>query len=107
MVSAKPGPSAGLPKYLRLEREELLVWPEQIQPVHPGACPEQEPRRSGGADHHEHGYPRGDGAPAEPVSGPGGHDEEEPRRSLGLPDLQSPELLGLVLYVRRPHASDV
>jgi hypothetical protein len=82
VLQRDPGPRAqtpasppGLPKYLRLERKELLIWPDQVTDLSilaRGA--EQEPSESGGADNHEHAYPCRRSAPAQPVPGFGGYD---------------------------------
>jgi hypothetical protein len=102
----KPGPSAGLPKYLRLERKELLIWPEQITSLSILTCVLN--RNRGGAGERIITNTVIRVATALLLSRSqelAGTTEEELRRSLGLPDLQSPDLLSLVLYVRRPHAS--
>ena len=60
----------GLPKYLRLERKELLIWPDQITQL--SILARVLNRNLGGAgigergaDNHEHGYPRRRGTPAQ------------------------------------------
>jgi hypothetical protein len=90
-----PGRGPGLPKYLRLERKELLIWPDQITNL--SILARVLNRNRGGADNHEHAYPRCGGAAAQPVPGPGRHagGRTPPlARTPGLTDSGPPELAG-------------
>jgi hypothetical protein len=59
-----PAAVPGLPKYLRLERKELLIWPDQITQLSILARVLNRNRKgAGGADNHEHAYPRCRGTP--------------------------------------------
>jgi hypothetical protein len=89
---AAPGP--GLPKYLRLERKELLVWPDQITSL--SILARVLNRTRGGAGERITTNTLIRVAVALRLSRSqdlAGTTEEELRRSLGLPDLQTPDFL--------------
>ena len=78
----------GLPKYLRLERKELLIWPDQITSL--SILARVLNRNRGGAGEritHEHADPRRRSPPAEPVPGSGGHDRGRAPPVAGTPGL--------------------
>jgi hypothetical protein len=90
-----PGPRSapvpGLPKYLRLERKELLIWPDQITSL--SVLARVLNRNRGGAGERITTNTLIRVAAALLLSRAQdleGTTEEELRRSLGLPDLQSP-----------------
>ena len=88
-----PDPGPGLPKYLRLERKELLIWPEQITNL--SILARVLNRTRGGAGERITTNTLIRVAVALLLSRSqdlAGTTEEELRRSLGLPDLQSPYL---------------
>ncbi len=89
-----PAPAPGLPKYLRLERKELLIWPDQITNL--SILARVLNRNRGGAGERITTNTLIRVAAALLLSRSqdlAGTTEEELRRSLGLPDLQSPYLL--------------
>ena len=91
-----PASSPGLPKYLRLERKELLIWPEQITNL--SILARVLNRNRGGAGERITTNTLIRVAAALLLSRSqelAGTTEEELRRSLGLPDLQT-------LYLRSP-----
>ncbi len=91
-----PGAPPGLPKYLRLERKELLIWPEQITNL--SILARVLNRNRGGAGERITTNTLIRVAAALLLSRSqdlAGTTEEELRRSLGLPDLQSPYLRSL------------
>ena len=88
-----PVPSAGLPKYLRLERKELLIWPDQITSL--SVLARVLNRTRGGTGERITTNTLIRVAVALLLSRSkdlSGATEEELRRSLGLPDLQTPYL---------------
>ena len=88
-----PAPSPGLPKYLRLERKELLIWPDQITNL--SVLARVLNRNRGGAGERITTNTLIRVAAALLLSRAqdlAGTTEEELRRSLGLPDLQTPYL---------------
>ena len=88
-----PAPPPGLPKYLRLERKELLIWPDQITSL--SVLARVLNRNRGGAGERITTNTLIRVAAALLLSRSqdlAGTTEEELRRSLGLPDLQSPEV---------------
>jgi hypothetical protein len=88
-----PAPSPGLPKYLRLERKELLIWPDQITNL--SILARVLNRNRGGAGERITTNTLIRVAAALLLSRSqdlAGTTEEELRRSLGLPDLQTPDL---------------
>ena len=88
-----PAPSPGLPKYLRLERKELLIWPDQITSL--SVLARVLNRNRGGAGERITTNTLIRVAVALLMSRSqdlAGTTEEELRRSLGLPDLQTPYL---------------
>ena len=88
-----PAPPPGLPKYLRLERKELLIWPDQITSL--SVLSRRLNRNRGGAGERITTNTLIRVAAALLLSRSqdlAGTTEEELRRSLGLPDLQSPYL---------------
>ena len=95
----RPGPrprSPGLPKYLRLERKELLIWPDQITNL--SILARVLNRNRGGAGERITTNTLIRVAAALLLSRSqdlAGTTEEELRRSLGLPDLQTPYLRSL------------
>ena len=83
----------GLPKYLRLERKELLIWPDQITNL--SILARVLNRNRGGAGERITTNTLIRVAASLLLSRSqdlAGTTEEELRRSLGLPDLQSPYL---------------
>jgi hypothetical protein len=85
-----PAPAPGLPKYLRLERKELLIWPDQITSL--SVLARVLNRNRGGAGERITTNTLIRVAAALLLSRAqdlAGTTEEELRRSLGLPDLQS------------------
>jgi hypothetical protein len=83
-----------LPKYLRLERKELRIWPDQITNL--SILARVLNRNRGGAGERITQNTLIRVAVALLLSRSGdlaGTTEEELRRSLGLPDLQTPDLL--------------
>ena len=101
--SRTPAPSPGLPKYLRLERKELLIWPDQITNL--SILARVLNRNRGGAGERITTNTLIRVAAALLLSRSqdlAGTTEEELRRSLGLPDLQTPYLRSLVaVRIRR------
>jgi hypothetical protein len=93
---ARSRPAAGapeLPKYLRLERKELLIWPDQITSL--SILARRLNRNRGGAGERITTNTLIRVAAALLLSRSqdlAGTTEEELRRSLGLPDLQTPDL---------------
>jgi hypothetical protein len=88
-----PAPGPGLPKYLRLERKELLVWPDQITNLSILARVLNRTRRGAGERITTNTLIRVAVALLLSRSQDlAGTTEEELRRSLGLPDLQTPDL---------------
>jgi len=88
-----PVPPPGLPKYLRLERKELLIWPDQITNL--SILARVLNRNRGGAGERITTNTLIRVAAALLLSRSqdlAGTTEEELRRSLGLPDLQTPDL---------------
>ena len=88
-----PAEVPGLPKYLRLERKELLIWPDQITKL--SILARVLNRNRGGAGERITTNTLIRVAVALLLSRSqdlAGTTEEELRRSLGLPDLQSPYL---------------
>lgn len=86
----------GLPKYLRLERKELLIWPEQITNL--SILARVLNRNRGGAGERITTNTLIRVAAALLLSRSqdlAGTTEKELRRSLGLPDLQTPDLRSL------------
>ena len=86
-----PAEVPGLPKYLRLERKELLIWPEQITNL--SILARVLNRNRGGAGERITSNTLIRVAVALLLSRSqdlAGTTEEELRRSLGLPDLRSP-----------------
>jgi hypothetical protein len=98
-----PAPGPGLPKYLRLERKELLIWPDQITNL--SILARVLNRNRGGAGERITTNTLIRVAAALLLSRSqdlAGTTEEELRRSLGLPDLQTPYLRSLVaVRIRR------
>jgi hypothetical protein len=97
-----PAPSPGLPKYLRLERKELLIWPDQITNL--SILARVLNRNRGGAGERITTNTLIRVAVALLLSRSqelAGATEEELRRSLGLPDLQTPYLRSLYQRLRR------
>ena len=95
-VPATPAQVPGLPKYLRLERKELLIWPEQITNL--SILARVLNRNRGGAGERITTNTLIRVAASLLLSRSqdlAGTTEEELRRSLGLPDLQSPYLRSL------------
>jgi hypothetical protein len=92
--AARPQAEApGLPKYLRLERKELLIWPDQITRLSILARVLNRNRRGAGERITQNTLIRVAVALLLSRSQDlAGTTEEELRRSLGLPDLQSPEV---------------
>jgi hypothetical protein len=93
-----------LPKYLRLERKELLIWPDQITNL--SILARVLNRNRGGAGERITQNTLIRVAVALLLSRTGdlaGTTEEELRRSVGLPDLQTPYLLSSVID-ERPQA---
>ena len=91
-----PAPSPGLPKYLRLERKELLIWPDQITNL--SVLARVLNRNRGGAGERITTNTLIRVAASLLLSRAQdleGTTEEELRRSLGLPDLQTPDLRSL------------
>jgi hypothetical protein len=83
----------GLPKYLRLERKELLIWPDQITNLSILARVLNRNRGGSGERITTNTLIRVAAALLLSRSQDlAGTTEEELRRSLGLPDLQSPDL---------------
>ena len=94
-------PAPGLPKYLRLERKELLIWPDQITNL--SILARVLNRNRGGAGERITTNTLIRVAAALLLSRSqdlAGTTEEELRRSLGLPDLQSPYLRSRVIDKR-------
>lgn len=96
-----PGPPAevpGLPKYLRLERKALLIWPDQITNLSILARVLNRNRGRAGERITTNTLIRvGGGAAAQPVPGPGRHDGGRTpplARTPGLTDSGPPELAG-------------
>lgn len=90
---AAAAPASGLPKYLRLERKELLIWPEQITNLSILARVLNRTRRGTGERITTNTLIRVAVALLLSRSQDlAGTTEEELRRSLGLPDLRSPEV---------------
>ena len=88
-----PAPPPGLPKYLRLERKELLIWPDQITSL--SVLARVLNRNRGGVGERITTNTLIRVAAALLLSRSqdlAGTTEEELRHSLGLPDLQSPEV---------------
>ena len=88
-----PATGPGLPKYLRLERKELLIWPDQITNL--SILARVLNRTRGGAGERITTNTLIRVAVALLMSRSkdlAGTTEEELRRSLGLPDLQTPYL---------------
>ena len=88
-----PAQVPGLPKYLRLERKELLIWPDQITNL--SILARVLNRNRGGAGERITTNTLIRVAAALLLSRSqdlAGTTEEELRRSLGLPDLQTPDL---------------
>jgi hypothetical protein len=88
-----PASAPGLPKYLRLERKELLIWPDQITNL--SILARVLNRNRGGVGERITTNTLIRVAAALLLSRSqdlAGTTEEELRRSLGLPDLQSPYL---------------
>jgi len=87
-----PVEAPGLPKYLRLERKELLIWPDQITRLSILARVLNRNRGGEGERITPNTLIRVAAAlllsRAEDLAGT---TEEELRRSLGLPDLQTPD----------------
>ena len=99
--SRTPVSSSGLPKYLRLERKELLIWPEQITNLSILARVLNRNRRGAGERITTNTLIRVAVALLLSRSQDlAGTTEEELRRSLGLPDLQTPDLLSSVIDKR-------
>ena len=99
--SRTPASSPGLPKYLRLERKELLIWPEQITNLSILARVLNRNRRGAGERITTNTLIRVAVALLLSRSQDlAGTTEEELRRSLGLPDLQTPDLLSSVIDER-------
>ena len=100
VLAARTRPEVpGLPKYLRLERKELLIWPDQITNL--SILARVLNRNRGGAGERITTNTLIRVAAALLLSRSqdlAGTTEEELRRSLGLPDLQTPYLRSL----RRP-----
>ena len=91
-----PAEVPGLPKYLRLERKELLIWPDQITKL--SILARVLNRNRGGAGERITTNTLIRVAAALLLSRSqdlAGTTEEELRRSLGLPDLQSSYLRSL------------
>jgi hypothetical protein len=91
-----PAPTPRLPKYLRLERKELLIWPDQITNL--SILARVLNRNRGGAGERITTNTLIRVAAALLLSRSqdlAGTTEEELRRSLGLPDLQTPYLRSL------------
>ena len=91
-----PVASPGLPKYLRLERKELLIWPEQITNL--SILARVLNRNRGGAGERITTNTLIRVAASLLLSRSqdlAGTTEEELRRSLGLPDLRSPDVRSL------------
>jgi hypothetical protein len=89
-------PAPGLPKYLRLERKELLIWPDQVTNL--SILARVLNRNRGGAGERITTNTLIRVAASLLLSRSqdlAGTTEEELRRSLGLPDLQSPDLRSL------------
>jgi hypothetical protein len=89
----RPVASPALPKYLRLERKELLIWPDQITNL--SILARRLNRARGGAGERITTNTLIRVAAALLLSRSqdlAGTTEEELRRSLGLPDLQTPEV---------------
>jgi hypothetical protein len=90
---AGPAEVSGLPKYLRLERKELLIWPDQITKLSILARVLNRTRGGAGERITQNTLIRV--AVSLLLSRSQdlvGTTEEELRRSLGLPDLRSPEV---------------
>ena len=88
-----PAPVPGLPKYLRLERKELLIWPDQITSL--SILARVLNRNRGGAGERITTNTLIRVAASLLLSRSqdlAGTTEEELRHSLGLPDLRSPEV---------------
>jgi hypothetical protein len=102
-----PAPAPGLPKYLRLERKELLIWPDQITGL--SILARRLNRNRGGAGERITTNTLIRVAAALLLSRSQdltGTTEEELRRSLGLPDLQTPYLRSPVaVRIRPPYSS--
>jgi hypothetical protein len=95
-VPPAPAPTPRLPKYLRLERKELLIWPDQITNL--SILARVLNRNRGGAGERITTNTLIRVAAALLLSRShdlAGTTEEELRRSLGLPDLQTPYLQSL------------
>lgn len=91
-VPQAPAGSPGLPKYLRLERKELLIWPDQITNL--SILARVLNRNRGGAGERITTNTLIRVATALLLSRSqdlAGTTEEELRRSLGLPELQTPD----------------
>ena len=91
-----PAPVPGLPKYLRLERKELLIWPDQVTNL--SILARVLNRTRGGAGERITTNTLIRVAASLLLSRSqdlAGTTEEELRRSLGLPDLQTPYLRSL------------
>jgi hypothetical protein len=91
-----PAEVPGLPKYKRLERKELLIWPDQITNL--SILARVLNRNRGGAGERITTNTLIRVAAALLLSRSqdlAGTTEEELRRSLGLPDLRSPEVRSL------------
>ena len=100
-VPRVPPEVPGLPKYLRLERKELLIWPDQITNL--SILARVLNRNRGGAGERITTNTLIRVAAALLLSRSQdleGTTEEELRRSLGLPDLQTPYLRSLRVWRR-------
>jgi len=96
-----PASSPGLPKYLRLERKELLIWPEQITNLSILARVLNRNRRGAGERITTNTLIRvAVSLLLSRSQDLAGTTEEELRRSLGLPDLQTPDVLSSVIDER-------
>ena len=103
-----PAEVPGLPKYLRLERKELLIWPDQITSL--SVLARVLNRNRGGAGERITTNTLIRVAVALLMSRSqdlAGTTEEELRRSLGLPELQTPYLRSLSQRRHRNQVSRV